>query len=59
MAVRIDPPRKGGIVGDKSEYLINYLTELVQQIGFELERLERENEELRKKLGVANTEEEG
>ena len=59
MAVRIDPPRRGGITGNKGEYLIDYLTELTQQIKFELERLERENEELRKKLGVANTEEEG
>lgn len=59
MAVRIDPPRRGGIVGSKSEYLIDYLSGLTRQITFELERLEKENGELRRKLEVMNTEEEG
>lgn len=48
MAVRIDPPRRGGITGSRSEYLLDYLQGLVRQITFEFDLYSERLETFRK-----------
>lgn len=50
MAVRIDPPRQLGITGDKSDYIIGYLTSLIKQLTFELNESNRRIEALEKRI---------
>lgn len=56
MAVRIDPPRRGGITGSRSEYLLDYLQGLVRQITFEFDLYSERLEEIRKENVSKKTE---
>ena len=56
MAIKIDPPKRIGITGDRTEYLIGYLSELTRQITFELSVCRRQIEEADKQTSTLQRE---